>query len=158
MGAPAAHLEALRRFPFDTVITPFNYRLAREAAYLRDFDALAAEIEAQDVGLMVIKAVARNLWTLGRSIGTRPGTSRWTRRSTSTPRLRSRSPVPKSPASAPPATCTCSRCSSRPSDADSITVPRPRRAMAGVPEFEPPFVRVPGREVPDWLESLMPES
>ena len=65
MEAPAVHLEALRRFPFDTVLTPFNHRLAREPAYLRDFDALAAETQARDVGLMVIKAGARNLWRAG---------------------------------------------------------------------------------------------
>src|SRR5262245_12897500 len=62
MRAPAVHLEALRRFPFDTVLTPFNYRLAREPAYIRDFDALAAETRARDVGLMVIKVAASNLW------------------------------------------------------------------------------------------------
>ena len=39
MQAPAVHPEALRRFPFDTVLTPFNHRLAREPAYPRDFDA-----------------------------------------------------------------------------------------------------------------------
>jgi len=29
MKAPAVHLEALRRFRFDTVLTPYNYRLTR---------------------------------------------------------------------------------------------------------------------------------
>ena len=31
--APATHLEALRRFPFDTVITPYNYRLGQKKSY-----------------------------------------------------------------------------------------------------------------------------
>ena len=31
MKAPAVHLEALRRFPFDTVLTPWNYRLSIES-------------------------------------------------------------------------------------------------------------------------------
>jgi hypothetical protein len=28
--------------------------------------------------------------------------------------------------------------------------------LARVPEMEPPFVRVAGRETPDWLEDLLP--
>jgi hypothetical protein len=28
--------------------------------------------------------------------------------------------------------------------------------LARVPEMEPTFVRVPGRETPDWLEDLLP--
>ena len=30
--------------------------------------------------------------------------------------------------------------------------------LATVPEMEPPFVRSPGREVPDWLEDVLPGS
>ncbi|CAN5730340.1 aldo/keto reductase [soil metagenome] len=60
--AAATHLEALRRFPFDTVLTPYSYRLTKENGFTRDFEALVAEVEAQDVGLMLIKHMARNLW------------------------------------------------------------------------------------------------
>ena len=60
--APATHLEALRRFPFDTVLTPLNHVLARDAAYLADYQALVAEVLAQDAGLMIIKAAARRNW------------------------------------------------------------------------------------------------
>lgn len=60
--APATHLEALRRFPFETVLTPLNYILYQDPAYRRDFDALAAEIQRQDAGLMVIKAIAHRPW------------------------------------------------------------------------------------------------
>jgi aryl-alcohol dehydrogenase-like predicted oxidoreductase len=60
--APATHLEALRRFPFDTVLSPLNYVLGRDPAYLSDYRALVAEIQAQDVGLMIIKAAARRNW------------------------------------------------------------------------------------------------
>jgi aryl-alcohol dehydrogenase-like predicted oxidoreductase len=62
MKAPAVHLEALRRFPFETVITPYNYRLAQDARYRRDVDALMAATTEQDVGLRIIKSIARNLW------------------------------------------------------------------------------------------------
>jgi aryl-alcohol dehydrogenase-like predicted oxidoreductase len=60
--APATHLEALRRFPFDTVLTPLNYILSRDPAYLADYEALVAEVKAQDVGLMIIKAASRRNW------------------------------------------------------------------------------------------------
>lgn len=61
-GAPATHLEALRRFPFETVLTPFNYVLSRNEQYLADFNALVAEIIRQDAGLMIIKSIARRNW------------------------------------------------------------------------------------------------
>ena len=60
--APATHREALRRFPFETVLTPLNYALGRDPAYLADYQALVAEVQAQDVGLMVIKAASRRNW------------------------------------------------------------------------------------------------
>jgi predicted aldo/keto reductase-like oxidoreductase len=60
--APATHLEALRRFPFDTVLTPLNYVLGQDPAYLSDYQALVGEVEAQDAGLMIIKAASRRNW------------------------------------------------------------------------------------------------
>jgi aryl-alcohol dehydrogenase-like predicted oxidoreductase len=60
--APATHREALRRFPFDTVLTPLNWVLSQDAAYLADYQALAAAAQADDVGLMVIKAASRRNW------------------------------------------------------------------------------------------------
>jgi aryl-alcohol dehydrogenase-like predicted oxidoreductase len=60
--APATHLEALRRFPFDTVLTPLNWVLGRDPAYLADYQALVAEVRAQDAGLMIIKAASRRNW------------------------------------------------------------------------------------------------
>jgi len=60
--APAVHREALRRYPFATVLTPLNPVLSRDAAYKRDFDALVADIRTQDAGLMTIKAVSRRPW------------------------------------------------------------------------------------------------
>jgi aryl-alcohol dehydrogenase-like predicted oxidoreductase len=60
--APATHLEALRRFPFDTVLAPLNWVLGRDPAYLADYQALVAEVQAQDAGLMIIKAASRRNW------------------------------------------------------------------------------------------------
>ena len=60
--APATHLEALRRFPFDTVLTPLNWVLGQDPAYLADYQALLAEVQAQDAGLMIIKSASRRNW------------------------------------------------------------------------------------------------
>lgn len=64
-AAPATHLEALRRFPFDTVLTPLNYVLSRDDGYFGDYTELAAEAMRQDAGLMAIKAVSRRNWPRG---------------------------------------------------------------------------------------------
>ncbi|HEX2362881.1 MAG TPA: aldo/keto reductase [Jiangellaceae bacterium] len=63
--APATHLEALRRYPFATVLTPLNPVLARDGAYLRSYEELVEEVQRQDVGLMIIKTVARRNWPDG---------------------------------------------------------------------------------------------
>ncbi|MDP8949912.1 MAG: aldo/keto reductase [Actinomycetota bacterium] len=63
--APATHLEALRRYPFDTVLTPWNHVLSTDESYRRDFEALVEEIERQDAGLMTIKTVSRRNWPEG---------------------------------------------------------------------------------------------
>jgi aryl-alcohol dehydrogenase-like predicted oxidoreductase len=60
--APATHLEALARFPFDTVLSPLNWVLGQDPAYLADYQALVAEVEAQDAGLMIIKSASRRNW------------------------------------------------------------------------------------------------
>lgn len=60
--APATHLEALRRFPFDTVLTPLSVALSRDTTYLQAYEELVAEVARQDAGLMVIKSVARRNW------------------------------------------------------------------------------------------------
>jgi aryl-alcohol dehydrogenase-like predicted oxidoreductase len=66
--APATHLDALRRYPFDTVLTPWNYVLSRDGNYRRDFEALVEEIRIQDAGLMTIKTVSRRNWPEGNPV------------------------------------------------------------------------------------------
>jgi predicted aldo/keto reductase-like oxidoreductase len=63
--APATHLEALARFPFDTVLSPLNWVLGQDPAYLADYQALVAEVQAQDAGLMIIKVASRRNWPEG---------------------------------------------------------------------------------------------
>lgn len=63
--APATHLEALRRYPFDTVMTPWNYVLSTDEDYGRAFEALVEEVGRQGAGLMTIKTVSRRNWPEG---------------------------------------------------------------------------------------------
>ncbi len=57
--AARTHLEALRRFPFATVLTPLNAVLWRDPGFREAYHALVEEVRRQDVGLMTIKTVAR---------------------------------------------------------------------------------------------------
>jgi aryl-alcohol dehydrogenase-like predicted oxidoreductase len=63
--APATHLEALRRHPFATVLTPMNVVLHRDAEFRAAYEELADEVARQDAGLMLIKTVARQNWERG---------------------------------------------------------------------------------------------
>ena len=63
--APSTHLEALRRHPFTTVLSPINVALWRRPDYRADYEALVAEVQRQDAGLMTIKTVSRRNWPEG---------------------------------------------------------------------------------------------
>jgi aryl-alcohol dehydrogenase-like predicted oxidoreductase len=63
--APATHLEALRRYPFATVLTPLNPVLWRTEEYRADYLALVDEVRRQDAGLMTIKTGSRRNWPEG---------------------------------------------------------------------------------------------
>jgi aryl-alcohol dehydrogenase-like predicted oxidoreductase len=60
--APRTHLEALRRFDFDTVMFPLNFVLWSMPEYRRDTEALLAECGRRDVGVHIIKTVAKDPW------------------------------------------------------------------------------------------------
>src|SRR5688500_5828645 len=68
-GAPATHLEALRRYPFETVLTPWNYILSTDEGYRADYEALVEEVRIQDAGLMIIKTISRRNWPEGGADG-----------------------------------------------------------------------------------------
>jgi aryl-alcohol dehydrogenase-like predicted oxidoreductase len=156
MRAPATHLEALRRFPFETVLTPFNHRLARERSFLSDFEALAREAVAQDVGLMVIKAIAHNHWP----------TEDGHRYATWYEPLDDQASIDAAVAFALERTDVTGICTAGDVELVPMLVEAERRLgtrsmeeidsrLAAVPEYEPPFVRVEGRAVPDWLEAIL---
>jgi aryl-alcohol dehydrogenase-like predicted oxidoreductase len=67
--APATHLEALRRYPFETVLTPWNYILSTDEGYRADYEALVEEIRRQNAGLMIIKTISRRNWPEGDPTG-----------------------------------------------------------------------------------------
>ncbi len=64
-AAPSTHLEALRRFPFATVLTPLNPVLWRDERYRSEYHALTEEVRRQDAGLMTIKTASRRNWPAG---------------------------------------------------------------------------------------------
>ena len=61
-SAPSTHLEALRRFPFDTVMFPLNFVLWANADYRHDATMLLDECASRDVGVHIIKTVAKDPW------------------------------------------------------------------------------------------------
>lgn len=60
--APALLLEALTRFPFDTVLFPLNFVQYSQPSYRRTAEALLRECAAQDVGIMTIKSITKGPW------------------------------------------------------------------------------------------------
>ena len=68
-NAPATHVEALRRYDFDTVLSPWNHVLAADPAYSAHFHELVAACTAADVALRTIKSVSRRNWPGGGSQG-----------------------------------------------------------------------------------------
>jgi aryl-alcohol dehydrogenase-like predicted oxidoreductase len=67
--APATHLEALKRFPFDTVLLPLNYIMYSIPEYRTAFDLLLEETKKQETALRVIKAIAKGPWAENQARG-----------------------------------------------------------------------------------------
>lgn len=62
MQAPAIFIEALNRFDFDSVLFPLNPTLFAHEAYRTQALALLDLCEKKDVGVMIIKSVAKEPW------------------------------------------------------------------------------------------------
>jgi aryl-alcohol dehydrogenase-like predicted oxidoreductase len=62
VNAPAIYQEALQRFDFDTVTFPLNYVQATNPEYYLQAEALIQQCRLKDVGLMVIKSIAKGPW------------------------------------------------------------------------------------------------
>lgn len=61
----AMHLRSLDRFPFDSVLFPYNYTMMALPEYATDVEALVTRCQADGVALQTIKSVARRRWTNG---------------------------------------------------------------------------------------------
>jgi aryl-alcohol dehydrogenase-like predicted oxidoreductase len=62
---PAMHLRSLARFPFDSVLAPYNPSMLSQPDYAADFEALYTECQRRGVALQTIKAVAARRWQPG---------------------------------------------------------------------------------------------
>jgi aryl-alcohol dehydrogenase-like predicted oxidoreductase len=60
--APAMHRRSLERFPFDSVLLPYNFSMMQDPTYAADFESLLALCEARGVAVQTIKSVARRRW------------------------------------------------------------------------------------------------
>jgi aryl-alcohol dehydrogenase-like predicted oxidoreductase len=56
------HLASLARFPFDSVLVPYNATMMKLAKYAADFEKLAALCRERGVALQTIKSIARRRW------------------------------------------------------------------------------------------------
>jgi aryl-alcohol dehydrogenase-like predicted oxidoreductase len=62
LSVPEMHRRSLERFPFDSVLAPYNYVQMQDPRYADRFEALAAVCRERDVALQTIKSLARRRW------------------------------------------------------------------------------------------------
>jgi aryl-alcohol dehydrogenase-like predicted oxidoreductase len=62
LSVPEMHRRSLERFPFDSVLLPYNYVQMRDARYAETFEAVAAVCAERNVALQTIKSLARRRW------------------------------------------------------------------------------------------------
>jgi aryl-alcohol dehydrogenase-like predicted oxidoreductase len=58
----AMHLRSLERFPFDSVLLPYNFTMMNQPEYVADFDALISLCGERGVAVQTIKSIARRRW------------------------------------------------------------------------------------------------
>ena len=59
------HRRSLDRFPFDSVLLPYNHLVMQDPAYRVSFDALVERCEVAGVAVQTIKSIARRRWVEG---------------------------------------------------------------------------------------------
>jgi aryl-alcohol dehydrogenase-like predicted oxidoreductase len=62
VDAPSIFLEALNRFDFDTVLFPINFIQYGNPVYRANTEELLRQCRQRDVGIMIIKAIAKGPW------------------------------------------------------------------------------------------------
>lgn len=58
----STHIEALNRFDFDTIMFPLNFILYANPKYYRHYESFRKLAKEKDVGLLVIKTIAKRPW------------------------------------------------------------------------------------------------
>jgi aryl-alcohol dehydrogenase-like predicted oxidoreductase len=58
----AQHLRALERFPFDSVLLPYNYPMMQNPQYAQDFEELMNVCTERGIAVQTIKGVTRSPW------------------------------------------------------------------------------------------------
>lgn len=61
-GIARMHGRSLERFPFDSVLLPYNYPMMRNSQYAADFEALARTCRERDVAMQTIKSITAAPW------------------------------------------------------------------------------------------------
>jgi aryl-alcohol dehydrogenase-like predicted oxidoreductase len=59
------HLRSLERFPFDSVLLPYNFPMMAQPDYAESFEELLSVCAEREVAVQTIKAVARRRWEKG---------------------------------------------------------------------------------------------
>ena len=62
LNAPTVHAKSLERFPFDSVLLPYNYVLAQDSVYDEDVQRLLELCAEHQVAVQIIKSIARRPW------------------------------------------------------------------------------------------------
>src|SRR3954464_15422370 len=62
LSVPEVHRRSLDRFPFDSVLAPYNYVQMQDPRYAETFEAMAAVCAERSVALQTIKSLARRRW------------------------------------------------------------------------------------------------
>jgi aryl-alcohol dehydrogenase-like predicted oxidoreductase len=58
----AMHLRSLERFPFDSVLLPYNYAMMQNPQYAADFEALSKVCSERGVAMQTIKGITLGPW------------------------------------------------------------------------------------------------
>ena len=59
------HLKSLERFPFDSVLLPYNFTMMSQPDYAADFEDLYQTCQERRVAMQTIKSIARRRWQGG---------------------------------------------------------------------------------------------
>jgi aryl-alcohol dehydrogenase-like predicted oxidoreductase len=62
LSVPEMHRRSLERFPFDSVLAPYNWVQMQDDRYAATFEALAGVCAERGVALQTIKSLARRRW------------------------------------------------------------------------------------------------